>query len=182
MTTTQQPIANTTAAATTDSQIFVRLFTVLRIFTGLVWLSNALAKVFNVSSFKWGFFSFTLVDRESAKNILTDAAGKTGIKALGSMYQSVVLPHWGFWSIFLTLTELAIGLGLVLGVASRLAAIGGLMLITPIWIMLWHTNMYLWEYPAEDLLPLVLLAIAPAGRQLGLDRLITAKVGRRWPF
>ena len=56
------------------------------------------------------------------------------------------------------------GLGLILGVASRLAALGGILLIGPIWVMLWHTNLYLWEYPAEDLFPL-LLAIVPAGHR-----------------
>lgn len=60
------------------------------------------------------------------------------------------------------LAELAVGIGLLFGIASRLAAVGGLVLIGPIWIMLWHTGLYLWQYPAEDLFPLVLLAIAPA--------------------
>ncbi len=36
--------------------------------------------------------------------------------------------------------------------------------------MLLHTGLYLWQYPAEDLFPLVLLAIVPAGRVGGLDR------------
>ena len=56
------------------------------------------------------------------------------------------------------------------------------MLIGPIWIMLWHTKLYLWEYPAEDLLPLVLLAIVPAGRYRGYDSQLATRFGRRWPF
>jgi len=80
----------------------------------------------------------------------------------------------------LTLAELAVGVGLLLGIATRLAAVGGLLLILPIWIMLWHTTGYLWEYPL-DLFPLVLLAIVPAGRVLGVDRLIAARF-RHWPF
>ena len=43
--------------------------------------------------------------------------------------------------------ELAIGIGLLLGIATRLAAVGGLLLIAPIWLMLLHTNLYLWGYP-----------------------------------
>ena len=58
----------------------------------------------------------------------------------------------------------------------------GLMLIGPIWIMLWHTKLYLWEYPAEDLLPLVMLAIVPAGRYRGYDSQLATRFGRRWPF
>jgi thiosulfate dehydrogenase (quinone) large subunit len=71
---------------------------------------------------------------------------------------------------------------LIFGVATRLAAVGGLLLLAPIWVMLWHTGGYLWEYPAEDLVPLLLLAIVPAGRVLGFDRQLAARYHSRWPF
>lgn len=165
-----------------DSAVFVRLFTVLRIFTGLVWLSNGLAKLIGRTTYDLGFFSFNLIDKGTARGILTDAARRTGIRPLGAFYQHAVLPHWGIWSVFLTVAELAVGLGLIVGLASRLAAVGGLLMIGPVWIMLWHANLYLWEYPAEDLLPLALLAIAPAGRVLGLDARLVARFGARWPW
>lgn len=176
-----------TTAATRSSRagavtIFVRLFTVLRIFTGLVFVTNGLAKVLGTGSIDLGFFSFTLITKGSARDILTNAAAKTGIRPLGGFYQHAVLPAWGFWGVFLTLAELAVGIGLLLGIASRLAAVGGLLLIGPIWIMLWHTHLYLWEYPAEDLFPLMLLAIAPAGRHFGMDRRLVERFGHRWPF
>jgi len=78
--------------------------------------------------------------------------------------------------------ELAVGLGLVVGLATRLAAVGGLLLIAPIWVMLWHTGLYLWEYPAEDLIPLALLATVPAGRVGGLDSRLAPRLHQRWPF
>ena len=165
-----------------ETTIFVRLFTVLRVFTGLVWLSNGLAKVFEKGNYDLGFFSFNLIDRAGARGILTDAAHRTEIRPLGWFYEHVVLPHWELWSVVLTLAELAVGVGLILGIASRLAAVGGLLLIGPIWVMLWHANHYLWEYPAEDLFPLVLLAIAPAGRYRGFDARLTARFGNRWPL
>ena len=86
----------TRASAVGGATIFVRLFTVLRIFTGLVFLTNALAKVFEAGSFDLGFFSFTLISKSSAKGILTDAAAKTWIRPLGAFYQHLVLPAWGF--------------------------------------------------------------------------------------
>lgn len=165
-----------------ETTIFVRLFTVLRIFTGLVFLTNGLVKLIGKSSFDLGFFSFNLIGRSTAESILTGAAHQTYIRPLGGFYEQVVLPHWGVWGVFLTLAELAIGVGLVLGIASRLSAVGGLLLIAPIWVMLWHTNHYLWEYPAEDLFPLVLLAIAPAGRHRGFDATLATRFGNRWPF
>ena len=55
-------------------------------------------------------------------------------------------------------------MNLIFGIATRLAAVGGLLLIGPIWIMLRHAGGYLREYPAEDLFPLLLLAIDPLSR------------------
>ncbi len=159
-----------------------RAFAVLRIFTGLVFLTNGFAKVFGVQSGDLGFFSFTLITRDGAKGIAGGAADKTYIAPLGAFYNDVVLPNWAFFGIFLTVAELAIGLGLIFGVATRLAAVGGLLLIAPIWIMQWHTGLYLWEYPAEDLMPLALLATIPAGRVAGLDARLAPRFHHRWPF
>jgi hypothetical protein len=36
--------------------------------------------------------------------------------------------------------------------------------------------------PTEDLFPLVLLAIVPAGRVGGLDRVLAPRFGHHWPF
>lgn len=173
----QEPIADILGY-----RVFVRAFTALRIFTGLVWLSNGLAKLFEVGQFDWGFFSFNLITKSAAHSIASGAASKTQIAPLGAFYRDVVLPNWSFFGVFLTVAELAVGLGLLVGIATRLAAVGGLLLIGPIWIMLWHTGGYLWAYPAEDLFPLVLLAVVPAGRTGGLDRRLAPRFGNHWPF
>jgi hypothetical protein len=47
--------------------------------------------------------------------------------------------------------------------------------------MLLPTNLYLWEY-LNELFPLLLLAIVPAGRVFGQDRKLAARFGGRWPF
>lgn len=176
-----QPPANTSPPLV-SARALAAGFTALRIFSGLALLTNGLAKVFGVGNFDWGFFSFNLITLGSARFIANDASGKTQIAPLGAFYRDVVLPNWGFFGVFLTVAELAIGLGLIFGVATRLAAVGGLALIGPIWVMLWHTGGYLWEYPAEDLFPLLLLAIVPAGRTFGLDAHLAPRFGRRWPF
>jgi len=170
------------AAGAATSRVMGRAFAVLRIFTGLVFLSNALAKVSGVGNYDWGFFSFNLITSGGAKSIAAGASGKTQIAPLGAFYRDVVVPNWGFFGVFGTLAELAVGLGLIAGVATRLAAVGGLLLIAPIWVMLWHTGLYLWEYPAEDLLPLALLATVPAGRVAGLDARLAPRFHHRWPF
>jgi len=175
------PPVSAGAAPLVSARVLAAAFTALRIFTGLVWLSNALAKLFDKGTFDLGFFSFNLITGGAARSIATGASSRTQIAPLGAFYRDVVLPHWGFFGTFLTVAELAIGLGLIFGLATRLAALGGLLLIGPIWVMLWHTGDYLWTYPAEDLFPLLLLAIVPAGRTAGLDTRLAARFGH-WPF
>lgn len=182
MTDTAHDIDRPTVAEPSSYRLMSGVFVALRIFTGLVWLSNGLAKAFNQSNFDWGFISFNLISRGVAQAIATDASSKTYIAPLGAFYQDVVLPNWGFFGIVLMIAEFAIGLGLIFGVATRLAAVGGLLLLAPIWLMLLHTGGYLWEYPAEDLFPLIMLAIVPAGRRRGFDAALAPRFGYRWPF
>lgn len=160
---------------------FARGFAVLRIYVGVVFLSNAVAKVINIDAFEVGRFRFTLIDRGGARGILDGAVDGTWLAPVGRLYAKYVFPNWEFFQWFLTAAELAVGLGLLLGIASRLAALGGLLLIAPIWVMLWNEPLYLWLYPA-DLIPLLLLAIVPAGRTAGLDRRLAARCRGYWPF
>ena len=154
----------------------------LRIFFGLNWLSNAIAKVFNKADYDWGWLSFNLVNRDTAHAILGQGTHNTYIAPLRWFYADVVLPNWGGFQVFLTIAELAVGIGLLFGIATRLAALGGLLLVFPIWLLLLHTGQYFWTYPL-DLFPLVLLALVPAGRVAGLDgRFLTRAFGERWPF
>lgn len=159
-----------------------RAFAGLRIFVGLVFLSNAYAKATGVADYDWGFIRFNLITSEAARFIADGAARATDIGPLAAFYQGTVLPNWDTFGPFLIVAELAIGLGLLFGVATRLAALGGLLLLVPIWLMILPTGRYLWEYPAEDILPLTLLALIPAGRVAGLDRLLAPRLGGRWPF
>ncbi len=92
-----------------------------------------------------------------------------------------MLANWPVFAVLLTDAEVAIGIGLILGLATRLAAVAGLVLIAPIWIMLLPSGTYPWEYPL-DLLPLLLLALTAAGRTAGLNRMLSRRVRDGWPF
>jgi uncharacterized membrane protein YphA (DoxX/SURF4 family) len=171
-----------TAPSTMVMPGVVRLVVALRVFFGLNWLSNAIAKVFNKADYDWGWLSFNLVNRDTAHAILRQGTSSTGIAPLRWFYTDVVLPNWSFFQVFLTIAELAVGLGLLFGIATRLAALGGLLLVLPIWLMLFHTDQYFWTYPL-DLFPLILLAVVPAGRVGGVDgKFLTPIFGQRWPF
>lgn len=155
-------------------------FAALRILFGLVYLSNALAKLVGTANYDLGFYSFNLINRDAARSILNGASSGT-FEPLRTIYQDFVLANWGFFQWFLTVTELAIAVLLLLGIASRLAALVALGLIGPIWVMLWDAGQYLWQYPVE-LVPLAILAIVPAGRAVGLDGKLAARFKGRWPF
>lgn len=174
-------LSPSTAAPLVSPRVMNAGLAALRIGFGVNWLSNAIAKLIGKTDFGGGWFTFNLVDRGIAHGILQQATGSTPIAPLRGFYTDVVLANWGFFQWFLTLTELAIGLGLLLGIASRLAALGGVLLLTPIWLMLLGTNQYFWTYPL-DVLPLVLLAIVPTGRVAGFDRVLATRLTARWPF
>jgi len=174
---TTEPAVDTLA----PYRVMARGFAALRIFYGLDWLSNGLAKLFGQSNFDSGHVTFNLVDLGVANGILHQSVMSTPLGPLAAFYRDVVLPNWGFFGPFQTVVELAIGLGLLFGVATRLAAVGGLLLLVPIWIMLAGTNQYLWTYPL-DLFPLLVLAIVPTGRVVGFDRVLAPRFRHRWPF
>jgi len=160
-----------------------RGFAALRIFFGLIWFTNGLAKLTGVGAYDLGVLSFGLINVGAAEAIAASASRDTSFGLLGSFYQGVVLPNFGVFGAFLTVAELAAGLALLFGVLTRAAALGTLLLIGPIWVMILFSDatQYLWTYPV-DLVPLLLLAIVPAGRYAGFDGRLAARFGDRWPF
>lgn len=170
------------AAPLVSEKVLLRSLAAVRIFFGLDWLSNAIAKLADTMNYDWGLITFNLVNRGVANGILHQSVMSTGIAPLRWFYGEVVLPNFGIFGWFLTFAELAVGLGLTFGVLSRAAALGGFLLLAPVWLMLLTTDQYLWTYPL-DVVPLILLAIVPTGRYLGFDGRIAARLGtRRWPL
>ena len=160
-----------------------RGFAALRIFFGVIYLSNGLAKLFDVGAYDLGFATFGLLWLPQARFIAESAAAGTFLTPLGTVFRDVVIPQWGAFGVFLTVVEIAAGLALLFGVLSRAAAVGTLLLIGPIWLMYLTSDatQYLWTYPV-DLVPLLLLVLVPAGRTWGFDGRLAARFGDRWPF
>jgi uncharacterized membrane protein YphA (DoxX/SURF4 family) len=154
-----------------------------RIFVGLVWLGNALAKVVNQGSYDLGVVSFSLISRDTARGLLESYTGPEShaIAPLKTVYSDLVLANWGFFQWLLTAAELVVGVSLVVGIASRLGPLLALALIFPLWVMVIDNNRYLFEWPL-DIVPLAILAAVPAGRVWGQDRRLAARFGDRWPF
>ncbi len=158
-------------------------FAALRIFFGLIWLTNGLAKLLNVGVYDVGFATAGLLWLPQAQSIADSASAGTFLAPLGAFFQNVVLPNYAAFGVFLTIVEIMAGLALLFGALTRAAALGTLLLIGPIWLMYLFSDatQYFWTYPV-DLVPLALLAIYPSGRTWGLDGKLAARFGDRWPF
>ena len=166
----------------------------LRIFMGLVLLLNGLAKLFGFSRVQVGPYVANLIDREAARFILryevleNPAGGSpgTGLPALRPIAE-FMLDNWGFFGWAITLTELGVGALLVVGLASRLAALVGLGFALVLALVYASSNRWMFEQPHEYV-PMIILALVPAGRVWGLDGRVLRRRGtapgelRGWPF
>lgn len=175
--------AGTRRAETLPMTRIAKGLAAFRIFVGLVWLANALAKVVNQGSYDLGLASFSLISRDTARGLLESYTGpdSNAIAPLKSLYSDLVLANWGFFQWLLTAAELAVGISLVVGIASRLGPLLALALIFPLWVMVIDNGRYLFEWPL-DIVPLAILAAVPAGRVWGQDGKLAARFGDRWPF
>jgi uncharacterized membrane protein YphA (DoxX/SURF4 family) len=169
--------------ATLPTMRIARGLAAFRIFMGLMFGLNGIAKVINKGAYDLGIASFGLINRDIARGLLTAYAGPKShaIAPLKWFYNNLVLDHWAPWSVFLTVAELAIGISLCFGIASRLGPLIALALIFPLQIMVVDNMTYLWEFPV-DWVPMVILALVPSGRVWGYDHRLVERFGDRWPF
>lgn len=158
-----------------------RAFAVVRILIGLTFLLNGLAKLFGLHRVEIGPYLGNLINRADARFILdveVNHNARHQLPLVGRITNDLVLPHWSLFSWGLTAIEIAAGTLLVAGLASRLGALLALGPAVFLFFVYFSTDRWLPEQPLE-LVPLVLLALVPAGRWWGLDRRLAA---RRWPF
>jgi uncharacterized membrane protein YphA (DoxX/SURF4 family) len=171
------------ATAPLPAMSVARGLAAFRIFMGLMFGLNGIAKVINKGAYDLGIVSFGLINRDTARGLLTAYAGPRShaTAALKWFYNNVVLDHWAPWSVLLTVAEFAIGVSLCFGIASRLGPLIALALIFPLQIMVANNMTYLFEFPV-DWVPMVILALVPSGRVLGYDRRLVERFGDRWPL
>jgi len=107
--------AETRRAATLPVMRIAKGLAAFRVFVGLVWLGNALAKVFNHGSYDLGVVSFGLISRDTARGLLESYTGPEShaIAPLKTVYRDLVLANWGFFQWLLTAAELVVAVSLV---------------------------------------------------------------------
>lgn len=154
---------------------------VLRIFFGLIFLANGLAKITGHRNYEIGWYRGFLIVRSEARNILdfeVNKRGETGtqVPGLKPLVNDLILPNWDIFQWVVTGIEVGVGSLLVLGLATRFGALIGLGMQLFLAAVYFSSGRWMFEQPHEYV-PMFILAIVATGRYWGLDRLVV----RRWP-
>jgi uncharacterized membrane protein YphA (DoxX/SURF4 family) len=171
-----------------------RALAVIRIFFGLIIFANGLAKLNDSwAQIDIGPYHANLITRDGARGILDFEVNRrqvsktspmgTGVPGLKRLGNDIVLKHWDVFQWVVTVAELGAGTLLIVGLASRLGAVVDLAQQLFLALVYVSSNRWLFEQPHEYV-PLIVLALVPAGRTWGLDALIVraSQRLRRWPF
>jgi uncharacterized membrane protein YphA (DoxX/SURF4 family) len=153
----------------------LKAIAVLRIFFGLVYVTNGLSKfVPGIAHLPGGYF---LIDRQGAKSIIEHNAAHHPVKLYRDLVFNVFVPNWGLFGPLVGLAEMTAGALLLLGLATWLGALLAALLSLHIQFSD-ATGPWLYEY-AVEWVPLLCLAFMRAGLVWGLDGRIAA-ANPRW--
>ncbi len=157
-----------------DARTLGKGMAALRIFFGLILFTNGLAKLFSFREIDIGPYSSFLINREETRQILDNEVNKRGgsgtdVPGLKTLANDVILPNYDVFQWLITAVELGVGAALILGIASRGAALVGLGQQLFLQLVYLSSSRWTFEQPHEWA-PLLILALVPAGRVWGLDR------------
>ncbi len=167
-----------------DARLLGKGLAALRIFVGLIFFANGLAKLFAFRNLEIGPYSSFLINREEARSILQGEAAKSDVPGIPALVNDVLLANYGWLQWALTFVELGVGALLIVGLASRAAALVGLGQQLFLQLLYLSSGRWTFEQPHEWV-PLLILLLVPAGRVWGLDRRFAHRAGGRvrgFPF
>jgi uncharacterized membrane protein YphA (DoxX/SURF4 family) len=183
MSSTDAPAADVTLIAQRGS--FGWAMAALRVFFGIVYLHNGLAKLLPPIPNLWPDtpigFVINAEGSRSAQSIIQYEviAQHHPIEPYRSFIENVVLPNFGFFGSAVGATETIVGILLILGLATPVAAlVAALMALHLQFATLWNDK-WIYEYSVEWV-PLLCIAAFRAGRWHGLDARFAA-TRARWP-
>jgi len=141
-----------------NSSAALRLWPIvlLRIYTGLFFAWHGLGKL------RRGNFS------DGLEGFLNAQAGKT-FGFYQPFIESVVLPNKAIFAALVTWGELAVGIAMILGLATRYAAVVGALLVLNFWLAKGQGFLDGTNHDVVWLVIFLVLGLIPAGRIAGLD-------------
>ncbi|MGH7868980.1 MAG: DoxX family membrane protein [Candidatus Dormibacteraceae bacterium] len=138
----------------------------LRIFWGVVYFSNGLAKLYPRIAHPWNGLS--LMTNQDAYNIASQDVSNHPVHLYQSLITDFILPNWGVFGPFLGICEMAVGGLLIFGFASRLAALLGALLAINLQFLTLFSEGWVFQY-SIIWVSMLCLSLMKAGRYLGLD-------------
>ena len=157
------------AAGLPSARTLGRGLAALRIFFGIIFFANGLAKLFSFRNIEIGPYRSFLINREETRRILEGEASRNEIAAVKTLVNDFLLPNYGWLQWVITFVELGVGALLIIGLASRAAALVGLGQQLFLQVLYLSSGRWMFEQPHEWV-PLLILVLVPAGRVWGLDR------------
>jgi thiosulfate dehydrogenase [quinone] large subunit len=106
----------------TESKIAAVAWTAARVWLGAMWIEAGVAKL-------WGAENPAFLHNNGAGVAGFAGHGVAAYSWWGSFLHSFVVPNSGFIGVFVALAEFAIGIGLCLGLFTRVAALASLALL-----------------------------------------------------
>ena len=164
---------------------FGRAMATLRIYFGLVFLHNGIAKVLPAVPNLWPDtplgFVINAEGGRSARSILEFEVITQAhpIEPYRLLVEQVVLPNFGPFVFGIGAAETVVGVLLILGLLTPVAAIVAAMMVLHLQFATLWNDKWLYEYSLEWV-PLLCLAGFRAGRWHGLDARFAA-TRRKWP-
>ena len=137
----------------------------LRIFTGIFFAYNGFGKV-SGGNFERG------LERVVTSNL------EQSFSFFRSFLESVVLPNKGHFALAVSWGELAIGVALIFGLATRYASIAGAAMVACFWFMKGQHPLLGTNHDSVWMVIFIVLAGFHAGRVAGLD----ARLAREFRF
>ena len=167
-----------------DARLLAKGLAGLRIFVGLIFFANGLAKLFSFRNIEIGPYSTFLINRQETRSILQGEAAKSEVPGIPALVNDVLLPNFGWLQWVITFVELGVGALLIVGLASRAAALVGFGQQIFLQLLYLSSGRWMFEQPHEWV-PLLILLLVPAGRVWGLDRRFASRGkgrARGFPF
>jgi uncharacterized membrane protein YphA (DoxX/SURF4 family) len=181
--TSTEPAAGAPGGFLPRAELLAKGLAALRIFVGLIAFTNGLAKLTGFRQIEIGPYRSNLINLESTRNILVNESRLSEVPLIKPIVNQLILPNFEVFKVLITVVELGVGAALILGLATRGAALVGLGQQLFLALLYASSNRWAFEQPHEYV-PLLILTLVPAGRMWGLDgRLLRRRPAlRRWPL
>ncbi|MDH3614667.1 MAG: DoxX family protein [Gammaproteobacteria bacterium] len=134
----------------------------LRVYTGIFFVYHGAGKI-SRGNFADGMTGFLNMQLENSFGFFRP------------FLESVVLPNKGLFAFLVSWGELAIGIAMILGLATRYAAVAGAIMLASFWFAKGQSVLSGQNHDSIWFFIFIVLAGLHAGRTMGLDQMLARK-------